>query len=262
MLVFIMIGCEGFEGGSFVTKKKKKSIKSKGIVICILLVIAIILIIILTFNSVHSNVKSKYYVDELVKINNHTDDLKIQSNIVQDSGSLVMVISSDASKPRMVTVNAEFFNDEGDSIYSDQVSNFVMSDGKMLMNIILPNLDEDDYAGDILLEVTDDSANKEDFLDVSKITYEESHATAEDNSITFEITGTNGSDSVISRLEGSIVALKDNKIVAFNNFNLNNIDANSTFTTTVSLPGVLEKDEIVPIDYDDVLIFTSTANPA
>ena len=242
--------------------KKKNKFDSKSIVIGILLVIVIILIIILTVNSVNSNVKSKDYIDEMINVDNRTDDLSIQSNIIQDSGSLVLLISSDASKTRMVTVKVDFLNDEGDSIYSDQLSNFVMADGHVLMNVILPNLDTDDYAGDILLEVTDDSASDTDFMDVSKLTYEESHEIAEDNSIVFDITGTNDSDSVISHLEGSVVALKDDNIVAFNNFSLENIDANFTFSTTVSLPGVFSDDEIVPVDYDDVLIFTSYASPA
>ena len=242
--------------------KKVKKINAKIIITGILLLIAIVLVILLTVNSVNSNVKSKYYTDDMIRVENNTDDLEIQSNVVQDSGSLVMLISSKASKPRAVTVDVDFFNDKGDIIYSDHVSNYVMDHGKIVLNIILPNLDEEEYAGDVILEVTDEKANDVDFADASNITYEESHEIAEDSSTVFEITGTNNSDTVISCLEGCIVAFKDDNIVAFNNFNTENIDSNSTFTNSISLSGVLSGDEIVPLDYDEVLIFTSSANPA
>ena len=245
------------------TKNKKiRKMNSKIIVIGILLFIAIVLVIILTAHSVTSSVKSTFYIDDMIKVDNQTKNLDIQANIVRDSDSLVMLISSDASDTRMVKVSAEFFNDEGDSIYTDQVSNFVMADGHLLMNIILPNLDADDYAGDIVLKITDDDANDDDFIDASNITYEESHEITEDNSTVFEITGTNNNDSVISHLEGSFVALENNDIVAFDNFNLESVDSNSTFSTTVSLSGILSDDEIVPLDYDDILIFTSAAYSA
>lgn len=243
-------------------ENKRRKINSKIIVTAILLLFAIVLVILLTANSINSNVKSKYYIDDMIHVENNTDNLEIQSNIVQDSGSLVMLISSKVSKPLTVTVNADFLNDDGDVIYSDQVSNYVMDDGKIVMNIILPNLDEEEHAGDIILEVTDEKANDVDFADASSITYEETHEIAEDNSTVFEITGTNNSNSVISRLEGSIVAFKDDNIVAFNNFNAEKIDSNSTFINSISLSNVLSGDEIVPLDYDKVLIFTSSASPA
>ena len=94
--------------------KKVKKINAKLIITGILLLIAIVLVILLTANSVNSNVKSKYYTDDMIRVENNTDDLEIQSNVVQDSGSLVILISSKASKSRAVTVDVDFFNDKGD----------------------------------------------------------------------------------------------------------------------------------------------------
>ena len=239
--------------------RKRKQINSESVVIAILLIILIFLIIILTVSRVNSEVRSKDYVDDMIRVDNRVDYLDIKANIIQDSGSLVMLISSDASKLSMVTVNAQFLNDKDEVISDDQGSTFVMGNGQVIMNIILPNLDDDDYAGDVLLEITAEDSGSDDFVDVSKITYEETHDVLEDNTISFQITGTNNSDSLISYLEGSVVALKDDNIVAFNNFNLQDIDANATFSTTVGLPGVLFDDIIVPVEYDDILIFTSSA---
>ena len=70
-------------------------------------------------------------------------------------------------------------------------------------------------------------------------------------------------EQYLSNLKDAEEALKKARVFSKElGLSMNFIDANFTFSTTDSLPGVFSDDEIVPVDYDDVLIFTSYASPA
>lgn len=239
-------------------KGKKIKFSPQIIVIIVLLIMIILLTVILLAHRTSLEVKNRYYSDRFIKVENPAENMRVKANVIQGGGSLVMLLSSDDSSPRMATVNVRFFNDDNQVVYSDRFSTLVMNGGQALLSAPLPNLG-DDYAGNILLDITDDSTSFDDYVENSEITYEETHVVLEDDTTVFNITGTNTSDTNIEHLVGSVVALKDDNIVAFNNFHIEDVEANSNFSTTVRLNGVLYGATVAPVKYDDILIFTSSA---
>ena len=239
-------------------KEKLKKVTPQCIVIVVLLIMITFMIIILLTSRSTIEVKNKYYSDDCIKLENQTENIHINANVVQSNGSLVMLVSSDASDPMMINIDVSFLNDSNEVVYSDRVSTLVMNDGQALLSTALPDLG-DDYAGNILLDVDDDSTSFDDYVENSEITYEESHEVLEDNTTVFNITGTNASDTNIEHLAGWVVALRDDDIVAFGHFILDNVEANSDFSTEVQLHGILSDNTVVPVQYDDLLIFTSSA---
>lgn len=243
--------------------KKKKGNKNKNkidiiqnTVIIVLSVVVVGLCVAITAQG-GSNVRYTSFNDSMIQIN-EVKNLNVSANIFEEQ-QLVVFLEPTSKNDLEVDVQVSFEDDDGKAITIDSTQATILSDGKNLMFFDLPELNNK-YAGTININV--EAHNTRDVLkaDLSKITYQETHEVNDNGDTIFHITGKNQNDDIILGLVGYIVALKDNKIVAYNSFSQEKIEANETFSLDTNFHGQLaQEDEFVSVDYDKLMIFSSFA---
>lgn len=227
----------------------------------ILLLVVIVVLCILLAKGGDSKTEIKYtdYTDQLIKIK-ETKGIHSVANII-DEDSLGVLVSSDTQGTRTVLAEVIFYDDQNKKVSSDASSSIMLNDGMLFFVFNLPNLTEGEYAGTIDLKLTEGEEETFDRLaDVSKITYQETHSVNDLKSTVFNITGVNGNDYNIASLFTNVVVMKNDKIVAYNSFSLENILAGATFNSIVELPPVSSGNELQSVDFDKVYIFTTDAH--
>lgn len=228
-------------------------------IVFLLIVIIILSVLLVTRKSGNTDIKYTDYTNQLIKVN-ETSGIHSIANIVNDD-SLAVLVSSDIQGVRTVSANVTFYNDQNKKVFSDETSSVMMNEGQLFFVFNLPDLSENEYAGTIDLKLSEGEAEGFDSLaDVSKITYQETHNVNELQSTMFNVVGVNGNEYNVSGVFTNIVAVKSNKIVAYNSFSSENILAGATFNSTIEIPPILSGNDHQPIDFDEVYIFATDAH--
>lgn len=228
-------------------------------IVFLLIVIIVLSVFLVMRKSGGTDIKYTDYMDQLIKVS-ETSGIHSIANIVDDD-YLAVLVSSDTQGTRTVSANVTFYNDQNKKVFSDETTSVMMDEGQLFFVFNLPDLAEDEYAGAIDLKLTEGEEEGFDSLaDVSKITYQETHNVNELQSTMFNVVGVNGNEYNVSGLFTNIVAVKSNKIVAYNSFSSDNILAGATFNSTVEIPPVLSGNDSQPIDFDDIYIFATDAH--
>lgn len=237
-------------------KKLSRSVLIQNVVIGLLLVIFICLCVAVTLiGEQRGNIRYTSYDDKLIQIK-APSDLKVQANIYEEQ-YIAMLVSTTSSETMMLYANVDFQDSNGSVISTQQNNTILLHDGKTILLFDIPGLAGRD-AGNINISVTSEAVVNEVSLDSNKITYQETHEISENNDINFRITGYNQNDSNVYDLIGNVVGLKDGKIVAYASFLQEEVGPQTSFTSNVDFLATLNnKAEIVSVDYDELLIFTS-----
>ena len=237
-------------------KKLSKLVLIQNVVIGILLVIVICLCVAVTLiGEQRGNIRYTSYDDKLIRVD-APSDLKVQANIYEEQ-YIAMLVSTTSSETMMLYANVDFQDSNGSVISTQRDNTILLHDGKTILLFKIPGLAGRD-AGNINISVTSEEVTNEVSLDPNKITYQESHEISENSDIHFTITGYNQNDSNVYDLIGNVVGLKDGKIVAYASFLQEEVGPQVSFTANVAFLSTLNnKAEIVSVDYDELLIFTS-----
>lgn len=237
--------------------KNKKSLKKNIIIIFISIVILILCVFFAIGDWNKDNVEYTSYNDEMISIN-EVDNMKVKANILDDY--LVVLLESTSKNAIDTEVQVQYSDMDGNAVFMDRTSATILTNGKNLLFFEVPELKKQ-YAGDITIDIETKETSFGLKVDLSKIIYQETHEVLDTGEINFHITGQNQNNSSILGLVSYIVALKDDNIVAYNTFSQEKVEANGTFTLDTSFHGMVNQDdEVVPVDYDELLIFTSFVN--
>lgn len=240
-----------------VKKKRSKKILKKNIIIIISVIILVLCIVLIVGAFNKDSVKYTSYDDTMISVD-EANNMKVKANILDDY--LVVLLESVSNNAMDTDVQVQYNDIDGKAISMDSTNVTVLINGKNLLFFEMPELEER-YAGDIIINIEAEATSFDLKADLSKITYQEEHEVLDTGETNFHITGYNQNNSSILGLVGYIVALKDGNIVAYNTVSQEKVEANGTFTSDVSFHGMInQNDEVVPVDYDDVLIFTSFVN--
>lgn len=227
----------------------------KNIIIVILSVIVIILSCILIFGN--KVIKYKYYNDNLLTINNNSS-FEVTANIV-DYRSVAIILDSNEDKSLTGTINIKAYDDEGNEILNEENKHVIFPGCKAVSIINLPNLEEKN-AGKIEIKVTENEDSYENQFDITKIKTQTNYTVDENKIVNVNLKLTNNAAEKINNIFGYIVAYKDDKIVAINSFNSNNIEPNTTYDTTVSLSATNISNEVENLDFDKLDTIISFAS--
>ena len=241
--------------------KNKNRNRSKRDIIqnVVLVILAVVVLCLCIAITIQSNNKSCYtaFNDSMIQIDK-ANDLKVTANIFEEQ-QLVILLESTSQDDIETEVQVEFKDADEKTISIDSTQTTILKDGKNMMFFDIPDLDEK-YAGEIDINVKTYDAQGVVNVDLSKVIYQEIHEANDAGDTVFHVTGQNQNDAPILGLVGYIVALKDNKIVAYNSFTQERIEANQTFSFDTDFHGVLgQNNEVVPVDYDKLMIFSSFA---
>lgn len=241
-----------------VKKKKNRADIIQNVVLVVLAVIVLGLCVALALQSDNS-VHYTEFRDSMIHINND-GNLKVTANIYEEQ-HLVVLLEPTSKKDIDVDVQVNFFDADGKAITLDSTQATILSDGKNLMFFDIPDLDDDKYAGTIDINVKTHKIKDTLEADLSKVTYQETHEMQDDGSTVFHISGQNQNGATLLGLVGYVVALKDNKIVAYNSFTKERIGANEMFSFDITFHGMstTQDDKVSPVDYDELMIFSSFA---
>ena len=240
-----------------INKNKNNMVIKQNVAIVVLSVIVLCLCIAI---SVQGDNKPHYtaFNDSMIQID-EVNDLKVTANIYEEQ-HLVVLLEPTSKKDIDVDVHVSFEDIDGKAISMDSTQATVLSDGKNLVFFDVPELNDDKYVGTIDINI--ETHNTEDVLkaDLSKVIYQETHEVNDKGDIIFHITGQNQNDATILGLVGYIVALKDGNIVAYNSFSQDEVGAIATFDFDTEFHSMsTQEDEIVSVDYDELMIFSSFA---
>ncbi len=241
-----------------VKKKKNRADIIQNVVLVVLAVIVLGLCVALALQSDNS-VHYTEFRDSMIHINND-GNLKVTANIFEEQ-QLVVLLEPTSRKDIDVDVQVNFADADGKAITLDSTQATILSDGKNMMFFDVPELDDDKYAGTIDINVKTHKIKDTLEADLSKVTYQETHEVQDDGSTVFHVSGQNQNDATLLGLVGYVVALKDNKIVAYNSFTKERIGANEMFSFDITFHGMstTQDDKVSPVDYDELMIFSSFA---
>ena len=224
------------------------------VVLGVLFVAIVVLIVMLIFkNNNQELVKYKFYDDDLIEIDNQTS-MEVQANIVS-SNSLGVLLSSDSDNYMQVKIEVNYYDDNQENVFTDTNEFTVFDHGKQISMFLLPDLFEK-YAGTIDIKVTGESVEN-GLISSSQIEMTETHSVDEASSTNFNIQTTNNSDVNISMLLGNVILLKNNKIVGYYTFSINDLMANSTVSSAARFDAILTESQPSPVDFDEVLVIPS-----
>ena len=240
------------------TSKKKipKTIFIQNFMVAFLLVIVICLCVAVTLVGEQQG-RTIYtsYDDNLIQIDN-SSDLEVQANIFEER-YIAMLISSNSSNTLMLNANVVFQDSRGNEISNQKNNTILLHKGRTVLLFEIPSLDGKN-AGNIQVSVRGEAVSNEAPIDPNKITYHETHEVDDNGVTTFHITGQNQNDSSVYELIGNVVGMKNGKIVAYASFAQEEVAAQDSFTANVKFLSTLNnKAEIVPMEYDELLMFTS-----
>lgn len=241
-------------------KVRKNKVNFYHIVIFILMIIVIGLCGILIFNKKQdNNTIYKYYDDSLIKVQNDTS-FSYQANLV-NGDYLAVLVTSTSNKAGEIEADVTFYNADNKKVYADNLINSMSGDGKTIFTFSVPDL-EDDFAGKINIHLLTPEGNNGETIDISSITYQESHSIDENKITVFSIEGTNGTEFNFHNLIGNIVALRDGDIVCVDSFQVSDVEAGSTFSAVAHFPANTSNGKFQTMKYDELLIFSSYVDVA
>ena len=223
--------------------KKANTDMIKNVALVILSILVIVLGCILIFGN--KVIKYKYYNDNLLNIKNNSS-LTVKANVV-DYNSLVIVLSN-SNQDLTGVVNIKVYNDLGKKILDEENQYTISKNNKAISFSSLPDL-KDDNAGKIEVTITEKSDSKTEY-DLSKIKTETAYTVGEDNVVQVNLKLTNQLSKAINNIYGYVVAYQDDKIVAINSFNENDIKPNDTKEILVDLSATNILNEIEKLEFD------------
>ena len=227
---------------------------SKNVVINIImfsfLVIIIGLIYLNFFEKVEaSNVTYKQYCDELIEINDNVM-FDIDANFI-DKNTLAILAHSQENTSMTAYVNVSFFDESGKEVGTQTASLFTFPDSYGIASIQVPKLDGKN-AGKVEIQIAGLTVSDGNIADVSKISYETS------GSVPLTLIITNQGAQAVSGFGTEIVAFRDKKIIGFASVFRGSLSVGEEATEEIYV--FISNNGEDALQYDDLLIFTSSAN--
>lgn len=227
---------------------------SKNVVMSIImfsfLVIIIVLVYLNFFEKVEdSNVTYKQYCDELIEINDNVM-FDIDANFI-DKNTLAILARSQEDVSMTAYVNVSFFDENGKEVGTQAANLFTFPENYGITSIQVPKLDEKN-AGKVKIQIAGLAVSNDNIADVSKISYETN------GSAPLTLTITNQGNQEISNFGTEIVAFRDKKIIGFASTFRDSLSVGEEVTEEVY--AFISNNGEDSLQYDDLLIFTTSAN--
>ena len=230
------------------------------IFVTVFLVIVIIVLSVLLFMSKgKEEVLYPEYNNNLIHIN-QPDNVTSYANILYDN-YVALFSSYNISNLKQANVIFTFYDSKNRVVSKEKLTNIARKDGKTFFMAEIPDLG-DKYAGNIDIDITLDKSNYNEVVDLSKITYEETHNILENNNLSITIQGVNNTGSNLKNLSGNIILTKNDKIVDQAYFNIEGALAAGTFTTNYEFPAEIIGDRLEAVDFDKIYVYFIDATVA
>lgn len=235
--------------------------KNKKILISLVFVVLVIIIVVL---SVLLYKASNNKVILYSQYNNNLIDIKKKDNITSYANILyddyVAVFSVYDIKETMgVEANIVFYDADNKVLDKEKFSDVVQVDGKTLFMAEIPDLG-DKYAGKIMVDVSLTGTDYKSNVDMSKITFNETHNVLESSELLFNIQGVNNTGVNLKDIVGAIVLLKDDLVVGQTYFNTGNVAIGAQFNASYKFPAEVHGDMITPLEFDEAFVYLINAN--
>ena len=222
------------------------------VILGILFVAIVVLGIMLVFkNNNDGFTKYQFYDDDLIEIDNQTS-MQVQANIT-NSESLGVLVSSDLDEFFLVKIEVTYYDDSHDKVSTQTNELTVFDHGTQFAIFFLPDLYDGD-AGTIDIKVTGEKTDK-GAITSSQIEMTETHSVDDTLSTNFTVQVTNNSDVNIPGLVGQVVLLKEDKIVGYQTFDVNELMAHSTLSSDIVFVPNMKGSQSLAVDFDKAIFF-------
>jgi hypothetical protein len=194
-----------------------------------------------------SDIVYKQYCDDLIDINDNVM-FETEANFI-DKDTLAVLVHSQEDFALSLYINAIFYDQNGKVVSTETSTLTTFPNNYGVTSISVPDLEENQNPGKIEIQLAgqkiDDMSNPPD------ISYEAN------DSYPLTITITNNSASDVSQLVVQAVGLRKGRIVGMDVFYQENLASGASVSEESYAFGTSDDD---PLPYDDLLIFTSSAN--
>ena len=228
------------------------------IFVTVFLVIVIIVLSVLLFMSKgKEEVLYPEYNNNLIHIN-QPDNVTSYANILYDN-YVALFSSYNISNLKQANVIFTFYDSKNRVVSKEKLTNIARKDGKTFFMAEIPDLG-DKYAGKITVDVSLTGTDYKSNVDMSKITFNETHNILESSELLFNIQGVNNTEVNLKDIVGAIVLLKDDLVVGQTYFNTGNVAIGAQFNASYKFPAEVHGDMITPLEFDEAFVYLINAN--
>lgn len=235
--------------------------KKINIPILILSIIAIFLASFLILLMIHPREvvtihhRYNWYHDNLIEIEK-VENLEIDVNLYDDDRSLAVLLKSKKEENKLITVLVSIINNKEEKIYEKEQVTLLLGGSKEFMRISLPEL-EGEILKEIHISTTEEDSSVE--TDYKKITFvpEINTSLGSKKETNVEVKWNSAPSSHFKNVAGSILLMKDGKVVESTSFIEENVE-NGLFHTNVSFRNKYQDNELKALEYDKVEAFVSS----
>lgn len=238
--------------------KKRNNIYVIVIIVLVALLVTVSLLLLLE-KMQGPVIKYKDYQDDMIHVQK-VNGFDSMVSIIDDY--VILLLSSNTEDGNDIVATATFYNDQEEKLSTVETGGVISNKGRLLLFFAVPDIG-DDYAGKVDIKLSVEDTAVDDIVDVSKITYQETHEVDENTKgVKVYITGINGNDYGVLSFFTNVVAVKNHKIVDYNSIYFEDVASGATFDSSFELAAVADSGKPTPIEFDELYVFASDAQKA
>lgn len=238
-------------------EEEKKS-KLTNLLIVILGGVAIILIILLLVRSrgvVTPVTRYNDYEDHLIQITKE-EQIDVKANIYDDKKSLAVLLASQLEENHLANIQVKVIDENEKEIYQKEEKVVLLGGAKTLARFSLPEI-TDTTLKDIDIQIKTENISITTDYDSFQFTPQINTKLGENKETNVEVKWSVSPSKTLNNVSGTILLMKDDKVVASTSFMEQKVEQGS-FITNAQFRNIYQNNELKALDYDKVEAFISS----